>query len=162
MKKYKTGLAVMRMQPMHIGHEYMIRQMLDKCETVVIMLGSANAPRSDKNPFTATERMQMVRNVFGDSVLLGAIPNLGNIKLWPGYVLAMVWKKFHVEPDAYFCGHETDGLRFADAGLKLVNIDRKIINICATEIRRDPVKNIKFINEKNQATVLNFFNQKCY
>ncbi len=162
MKKYKAGLAVMRMQPMHIGHESLIHQMQDECEVVIIMLGSANAPRSDKNPFTVSERMKMVRNVFGDSVLLGAIPNLGNINLWAGYVLATVWKKFHIEPDAYFCGNESDGLRFAAAGLKLVNIDRSVINICATEIRRNPSQNISYINERNRQMVLNFFNQKCY
>jgi nicotinamide mononucleotide adenylyltransferase len=31
-KKYKCGLYIGRFQPIHIGHEAIIRQMFDECE----------------------------------------------------------------------------------------------------------------------------------
>lgn len=38
--QYRHGLAVMRAQPLHIGHEKVIRDMLAKCGKVTIILGS--------------------------------------------------------------------------------------------------------------------------
>lgn len=162
MKQHKTGLAIMRAQPFHMGHESVIRQMLDQCETVVVLLGSAQESRTAKNPFTVAERKQMIENVFERNVLISAIADLGNIKLWAGYVLANVWKKWGVVPDAYYSGTEQDGLCFADAGLKFVRVYRQTIPVSATQIRANPDANIQFVNPVNRTMVLNFFNSRCY
>lgn len=162
MKQYKTGLVIMRAQPFHMGHESVIRQMLNQCEKVVILLGSAQESRTARNPFTVAERKQMIENVFGHNVLISGIADLGNIKLWAGYVLATVWKKWGMVPDVYFSGMEQDRFCFANAGLKLVDIHRQALPIAATQIRMNPNANIQFVNPVNRTMVLNFFNNKCY
>ncbi len=152
----------MRAQPFHIGHEALIRQMLQECETSIILLGGANAPQSDRNPFSVPERINFIMNVFGDeiksgNIKIGAISDLGNINLWAGYALATVWKKWHMTPDAYYCGTESDGVQFENAGLTLRNLDRTIIPVCATQIR-NALQNcshdaLRLIAEQNRAVV---------
>jgi len=54
------GLIVGRFQPLHLGHLAAIREVLSKCDDLVIVIGSAEESHTDKNPFTAGERYQMV------------------------------------------------------------------------------------------------------
>ena len=49
--QYRHGLAVMRAQPLHIGHEKVIRDMLAKCGKVTIILGSIQEQGTARNPF---------------------------------------------------------------------------------------------------------------
>lgn len=50
-----------RFQPFHSGHLKTLRAAIDTAELVVVVIGSANAERSPKNPFTAPEREAMIR-----------------------------------------------------------------------------------------------------
>lgn len=59
--QYRHGLAVMRAQPLHIGHEKVIRDMLAKCGKVTIILGSIQEQGTARNPFSYTERKQMIK-----------------------------------------------------------------------------------------------------
>lgn len=59
--QYWHGLAVMRAQPLHIGHEKVIRDMLAKCGKVTIILGSIQEQGTARNPFSYTERKQMIK-----------------------------------------------------------------------------------------------------
>jgi len=54
------GLIVGRFQPLHLGHVAAIREVLGKCEDLVIVIGSAEESHTEKNPFTAGERYQMI------------------------------------------------------------------------------------------------------
>ncbi|MCL2439086.1 MAG: adenylyltransferase/cytidyltransferase family protein [Alphaproteobacteria bacterium] len=139
-KKHKIGLTVLRGQPFHIGHDSLLRRMLSECDIVVAMLGSAQEARTADNPFTVAERMNMIApwfetNIANGTLCLGAIDDLGNAKLWAGYVLAKVWKDFGLEATAYYSGAERDSELFADAGMAIENLDRKIIPISASKIR---------------------------
>lgn len=49
-----------RFQPFHWGHAFILETALKQAKKVVIILGSAEAPRSPKNPFTAEERRVMI------------------------------------------------------------------------------------------------------
>jgi len=153
MKKYKTGLTIMRAQPFHAGHESIINQMIAECEKVVVLIGSAHAPTSDRNPFCARTRREMIVNVFGARITIGAIRDLGNIDLWVGYVLSHVWQNHGVAVDAYYSGAEADAQRFASAGITAVDISRCITPISATEIRADVDKNINFVAPANREMV---------
>jgi bifunctional NMN adenylyltransferase/nudix hydrolase len=66
MSKYTYDLAVFigRMQPLHNGHIRNIKHALGIANHVLVIAGSANQPRTPKNPFTADERAQMVKTVF--------------------------------------------------------------------------------------------------
>lgn len=65
-KYFNTLVFVGRMQPFHIGHKAVIDRALELAHEVVIVLGSANQARSTKNPFTASERKQMISSVYAD------------------------------------------------------------------------------------------------
>lgn len=54
------GLIVGRFQPLHLGHVAVIREVLRKCDDLVIVIGSAEESHTEKNPFTAGERYQMI------------------------------------------------------------------------------------------------------
>ena len=62
----KNNLAVVigRFQPLHKGHEHLIQQALEVSENVLILVGSANEPRTPKNPWTFEERKKMILSTF--------------------------------------------------------------------------------------------------
>lgn len=51
-----------RMQCPHKVHLNIIRQALQKGKELIILIGSANSPRTCKNPWTVSEREQMIRS----------------------------------------------------------------------------------------------------
>jgi nicotinamide-nucleotide adenylyltransferase len=59
--RFKRGLFVGRFQPFHLGHLGAIRTALEHVEELIIVVGSAEYSHSDKNPFTAGERVEMIR-----------------------------------------------------------------------------------------------------
>lgn len=58
--KYDTLVFIGRFQPFHIGHEQVIRTALTLAENVIVLIGSANQPRTIKNPWTYMERVGMI------------------------------------------------------------------------------------------------------
>ena len=58
--KFKRGLFVGRFQPFHLGHLGAIKNALQSVEELIIMVGSAENSHSEKNPFTAGERVEMI------------------------------------------------------------------------------------------------------
>jgi nicotinamide-nucleotide adenylyltransferase len=59
--KFKRGLFVGRFQPFHLGHLGAIKKALEQVDELIIVVGSAEYSHSEKNPFTAGERVEMVR-----------------------------------------------------------------------------------------------------
>jgi bifunctional NMN adenylyltransferase/nudix hydrolase len=59
-KPYDLVVYIGRFQPPHIGHFDVIRQAREKAVNVLILLGSANASRNLRNPFSVEERKQMI------------------------------------------------------------------------------------------------------
>lgn len=55
------GLYVGRFQPFHLGHLGTIKAVLNEVDELVIIIGSAQCSHNLKNPFTAGERLVMVR-----------------------------------------------------------------------------------------------------
>jgi nicotinamide-nucleotide adenylyltransferase len=55
------GLYVGRFQPFHIGHLDTIRHTLKEVDELVIVIGSAQYSHNANNPFTAGERLVMIR-----------------------------------------------------------------------------------------------------
>ena len=54
------ALVVGRFQPFHKGHLSAILEVLSKCDEVIIVIGSAEESHTSSNPFTASERYQMI------------------------------------------------------------------------------------------------------
>jgi nicotinamide-nucleotide adenylyltransferase len=51
-----------RFQPFHLGHLELVRQILDENNQIIILIGSSQVNYTIKNPFTAGERVWMIRN----------------------------------------------------------------------------------------------------
>lgn len=54
--KLNLGVLIMRTQPLHDGHRHLIEAARKNCDHLMIIIGSANSPRTIKNPFTYRER----------------------------------------------------------------------------------------------------------
>jgi bifunctional NMN adenylyltransferase/nudix hydrolase len=66
--RYNRAVYIGRFQPFHIGHRSAINKCLEIAEDVVVLVGSANSPRTPDNPFTYDERRQMIQDEFGGRV----------------------------------------------------------------------------------------------
>ena len=64
--RYHTGVFIGRFQPFHQGHEFIIRQGLQSCQQIVVMMGSAYRARTVKNPFTFDERAALIKQSLSD------------------------------------------------------------------------------------------------
>lgn len=64
----KADLAVFigRFQPFHLGHLHVISEAFNIADRVLVLIGSADSPRSYRNPFTYDERASMVRHGVSD------------------------------------------------------------------------------------------------
>lgn len=58
--KYDYLIFIGRFQPFHIGHQAVIERALTMANEVVVMVGSAGKPRSSKNPWTFSERAEVI------------------------------------------------------------------------------------------------------
>jgi nicotinamide-nucleotide adenylyltransferase len=57
----KRGLFVGRFQPIHQGHVEALKRVLSEVDEIVIVIGSAQRSHDLRDPFTAGERLMMVR-----------------------------------------------------------------------------------------------------
>jgi nicotinamide-nucleotide adenylyltransferase len=61
------GLYVGRFQPFHLGHLKAIQRVLKEADEAVIVIGSAQYSHNTNNPFTAGERLVMIRLALTDA-----------------------------------------------------------------------------------------------
>ncbi|MCW3981687.1 MAG: nicotinamide-nucleotide adenylyltransferase [Candidatus Bathyarchaeota archaeon] len=61
------GLYVGRFQPFHLGHLHAIKYILSEVDEVVIVIGSGQYSHQLNNPFTAGERLTMVREAVNEA-----------------------------------------------------------------------------------------------
>lgn len=60
-KKYDYAVFIGRFSPCHFGHLAVIARALQEAETLIMVVGSANASRNTRNLFTVAERIEMLR-----------------------------------------------------------------------------------------------------
>jgi len=65
----KRGLYIGRFQPFHLGHLGAIKDILKEVDELVIVIGSAQYSHRLNNPFTAGERMVMIRRALEEARL---------------------------------------------------------------------------------------------
>ena len=58
------GVFLARMQPVHNAHLFMVRQALNECDKVLVVLGSENKVDMLRNPYDIELREQMLRECF--------------------------------------------------------------------------------------------------
>ena len=57
---YDYAIVIGRFQPVHNGHVALLQAGLQQARRLIVVAGSMHQPRSFKNPFTVTEREQMM------------------------------------------------------------------------------------------------------
>lgn len=62
--KYDYLVFICRCQPFHYGHQTVINRALELSEKILILVGSANSPRSWRDPFTYEERKNVIEQVY--------------------------------------------------------------------------------------------------
>lgn len=84
----KRGLFVGRFQPFHLGHIGAIKDILKEVDELVIVIGSAQNSHTVDNPFTAGERLIMVRKALEET-------GIDYLRVWvvpvPDVHLHMMW-----------------------------------------------------------------------
>ena len=82
------ALFVGRFQPFHYGHLHAIQTILSECDELVLVVGSAQMSHDPDNPFTAGERIEMIRGALNaaavptDRYLVIPIPDAPAHRVW--------------------------------------------------------------------------------
>ncbi|NPA04603.1 MAG: nicotinamide-nucleotide adenylyltransferase [Crenarchaeota archaeon] len=94
-------LFVGRFQPPHLGHIHVLSWCLGFADEVVVVIGSAQESYTLKNPFTVSERLEMLRCAVREAGLpLAAfrfvpLQDINMNPVWPRYLETMV-PRFHL------------------------------------------------------------------
>ncbi|MCW4049689.1 MAG: nicotinamide-nucleotide adenylyltransferase [Candidatus Bathyarchaeota archaeon] len=82
------ALFVGRFQPFHYGHLYAIETILKQCDELILVVGSAQMSHEHDNPFTAGERIEMIRaalnaaKIHPDRFMVIPIPDAPAHRVW--------------------------------------------------------------------------------
>jgi nicotinamide-nucleotide adenylyltransferase len=133
----KRGLYVGRFQPFHLGHLSAVKAVLEDVDELVIAVGSAQYSHTMANPFTAGERLVMVRRALEEAgldcrrVWIVPVPDVHLHMLWVS-ALEGYTPKF----DVVYSNEPLTRRLFTEAGYKVKGIkffERKIYS--STDIR---------------------------
>ena len=133
-----VALYIGRFQPFHLGHLEVVKLILRRGIDLSIVIGSAQYSHTRKNPFTAGERIEMIRESLKDEKI-----RLGNVQIipvadvnvhgvWVSHVTSYVGRY-----DLVFSNEPLTIQLFKEAGVKVEGIpffSREVYS--ATEIRR--------------------------
>lgn len=83
------GAFIGRFQPFHLGHLATVKYALRSVPELIIVIGSAQKSHESRNPFTAGERIEMIRDSLQDDkevnikkILLIPVPDIDMHGLW--------------------------------------------------------------------------------
>lgn len=133
-----TGLYVGRFQPFHLGHLEAIQHILGQVEDLVIVVGSAQHSHTIENPFTAGERITMIRRALDEAGISSSkyvivpLPDWDIHKVWVAHLLSQT-PSFQVA----YTNEPLTGRLLKEAGIRVEHIpffhrDR----FTATEVRK--------------------------
>lgn len=118
-KKYDTLVYVGRFQPVHNAHVEIIRRAATLANRLVIIIGSADQPRTYKNPFTVAERIRMLKHAVTNGVsemipvhIESARDSLYNNQIWATRIQELVSKHTSRSERIGIIGHEKDETSF--------------------------------------------------
>ena len=137
------GLLVGRFQPFHLGHLAAVKSALKLVEQLVIVVGSADRSHEMRNPFTAGERIEMIRSsIDADNeieisrIFIIPVPDTNVHALWASQVNLLV-PKYQI----VFSNDPLTSILFRERGIRVVRArlhTRRLLS--ATEIRSRIVK----------------------
>ncbi len=86
------GLYPGRFQPFHLGHLQVLKWGLDKVDELIVLVGSAQESHTLTNPFTAGERIEMIRQAIIENkidlsrIMIIPIPDILMNSVWAYHV----------------------------------------------------------------------------
>ncbi len=151
------GLFIGRFQPFHLGHIAAIKFALTNVDELIIVIGSSQASYDKQNPFTAGERLSMIKDSLNANTLIDCkktlivpVPDTNVHSTWT-HTVDMLVPKYNV----VFTNNAFTGYLFIQRNIpvtepKLLNRD----DLSGTEIRRRMLKNIKWTHLVTEQTQL--------
>lgn len=137
-KKSTRSLYPGRFQPFHLGHLEAIKYILDRSEELIVMIGSALQSHTLKNPFTAGERITMVRLALNEAgvdpskYFIIPVTDLQIHGIWVSHVCSLV-PRFEL----VYSNEPLTRRLFMEAGFNVETIPFFKRNLCsAAEIRQ--------------------------
>jgi nicotinamide-nucleotide adenylyltransferase len=138
----KRGLFIGRFQPFHLGHLAAIKDVLEEVDELVIVIGSAQYSHNISNPFTAGERLIMIRKALEEAAI-------DYSRVWivpvPDVHLHMMWvsavKGYTPSFDVVYSNEPLTRRLFIETECKVKDIrfhERKLYS--STEIRKRMLK----------------------
>ncbi len=88
----QTGVFIGRFQPFHLGHLATVHYSLSQVKHLYIVVGSSQKSFESRNPFTAGERILMIRNTLNSDkidpsrYLIIPIPDATGHAVWTAYI----------------------------------------------------------------------------
>jgi bifunctional NMN adenylyltransferase/nudix hydrolase len=167
-KKYDTLVLIGRFQPFHTAHLLLAGRATALADKLIFICGSANQPRTYKNPFTFSERRAMIYEATrGLNIQVAIEPNpdtIYNDQAWAIRVQALVARHTQSGDRIGIIGHRKDPSSFyldmfPQWGFEEVEL---LEPLDATDIRSLFFKrdvNMNFIRNVVPQTTLNFLEQ---
>jgi len=111
--KYNIGLACMRLQPFHTGHQRMIDKILSECKTCYILIGSAQEQDTERNPISYVNRKRLLENYYMHEWISGRLEvmpadDINDLPNWSKYIV----DKIQPIVEKYYAGTESDAEAF--------------------------------------------------
>jgi nicotinamide-nucleotide adenylyltransferase len=136
------GLFIGRFQPFHLGHVSAVKDVLNEADELVIVIGSAQYSHNLKDPFTAGERLVMVRKALEED-------GIDDSRFWivpvPDVHLHVMWvsalKGYVPRFDVVYSNEPLTRRLFIEAGyqVKLIHLHKREI-YSSTLIRQKMLK----------------------
>lgn len=137
------GLYVGRFQPFHLGHLHAIKYILSEVDEVIIVIGSAQYSHRPDNPFTAGERVTMIRKALDEAEISPSRYWIIPIRDMHIHMMWVAEVKGYTPKFEYVYSNEPLTRRlFMEAGfpVKSIPFNKRHVYL-ATEIRDRMVKN---------------------
>jgi len=138
----KRGIFVGRFQPFHLGHLVAIKDILKEARELIIVIGSAQYSHNINNPFTAGERLTMIRRALEETgidcsrVWVVPVPDMHLHMMWVSAV-----EGYTPSFDVVYSNEPLTRRLFIEAGYEVKAIrfhERKLYS--STEIREKMLK----------------------
>jgi bifunctional NMN adenylyltransferase/nudix hydrolase len=115
-KKYDTLVLIGRFQPFHAAHLEIVKRATALCDQLIIVVGSANQPRTYKNPFTFSERKEMIKSATAGLNLKIYVESntdtIYNDQAWAVRIQGIVGKYSTPDGKVGVIGHKKDSSSF--------------------------------------------------
>ncbi len=126
-----------RFQPLHNGHVEAVNFALTKVDLLYIIVGSAEKSHEERNPFTAGERMRMIKLAIDDSgidchrIMIVPIPDAEAHSVWVSYV-----DSYTMNYSVVFTNDPLSARLFSEKGVKVLEVPLvRRRSLSGTEVR---------------------------